>query len=288
MKKEEKIGLKVAWITIILNFFLSAFKFCAGIFGHSMSMISDSLHSASDVFSTLIVIIGLKLSSKGADQEHPYGHERIESIASFFLAFLLFGTGCLIGWGGIKNLFVHSTTFPNTLALIAAVVSIFSKEFMFWYTKNTAIQIKSNALMADAWHHRSDALSSIGSMIGILGGMIGIFWCDSLACLIICIIILKVAFDIGKEALKELLDTSCSRQTEFQLRCLILTVPNVQSLDRLTTRLFGNRAYVEVEIGVPAYLSLENAHKIAHSVHDQVELQFPIVKHCMVHVNPSK
>ena len=142
--------------------------------------------------------------------------------------------------------------------------------------------------MADAWHHRSDALSSIGSMIGILGSMIGLWWFDSLASLMICIIILKVSLDILKESIKELLDTSCSRQMEFELRCFILGVKGVQSLDSLKTRIFGNRAYIEVEIGVPGDYSLEEAHKIAHSVHDQIEQEFQVIKHCMVHVNPSK
>lgn len=288
MKDEEKIGLRVSWITILLNFFLSIFKLIAGILGHSMAMISDSIHSASDVFSTFIVIIGLKLSSKGADQEHPYGHERIESISSLFLALLLFGTGCLIGIQGVKSLFDPPAVLPNMLALVAAIISIFSKEFMFWYSRNAAIKIKSNSLMADAWHHRSDALSSVGSMIGILGSMVGLAWCDSLASLVICIIILKVSLDILREALKELLDTSCSRQMEFELRCFILAIKEVHSLDSLKTRIFGNRAYIEVEIGVPGDYSLTEAHKIAHSVHDQVEEEFKVIKHCMVHVNPSK
>jgi len=288
MNQEERIGLRVSWITIFLNLLLSVFKLIAGIFGHSMAMISDSIHSVSDVFSTFIVLIGLKLSSKGADQEHPYGHERIESLSSLFLAILLFVTGCLIGYKGIQSLLSPSPTLPTFLALMAALISIISKEFMFWYTRGAALKIHSNALLADAWHHRSDALSSIGSMIGILGSMAGIAWCDSLASFIICIIILKVSIDILKESTKELLDTSCSREMEFQLRMFILSVNGVNSLDSLKTRMFGNRVYTEVEISVPGNYSLEKAHKIAHSVHDQVEEKFRVIKHCMVHVNPTK
>ena len=288
MSQEEKIGLRVSWITILLNLVLSFFKLIAGIFGHSMSMISDSIHSISDVFSTLIVLFGLKLSSKGADQEHPYGHERIESLSSLFLAILLFTTGCLIGYKGVQSFFSPPTISPTFLALIAALISIISKEAMFWYSDGAAIKINSNAFMADAWHHRSDALSSIGSMVGILGSMAGFVWCDSIAGFIICIIILKVSLDILKEAIKELLDTSCSREMEFQIRMFILSIKNVQSLDNLKTRIFGNRVYIEVEIGVFGSYSLEQAHRIAHSVHDQVEEEFPIIKHCMVHVNPTE
>lgn len=288
MTPEEKIGTRVSWITIFLNLILSIFKLIAGVFGHSMAMISDSIHSASDVFSTFIVLVGLKLSSKGADQEHPYGHERIESLSSLFLALCLFVTGCLIGYKGIQSFFSPPTVLPTFLAFLAAIISIISKELMFWYTRSAAMKIHSNSLLADAWHHRSDALSSVGSMIGILGSMIGIAWCDSLASFIICIIILKVSLDILKESVRELLDTSCSREMEFQLRMFILSIKGVYSLDNLKTRIFGNRVYTEVEIGVPGDYSLEKAHKIAHLVHDQVEEEFQIIKHCMVHVNPTK
>lgn len=181
MENANHIGLRASWITVLANLFLSILKFIAGVFGHSMAMISDSIHSVSDVLSTLIVIVGLKFSSKEADKEHPYGHERIESIASFFLAIFLASTGCYIGYQGISSLFSNHFTTPTVLALSAAIISIISKEIMFWYTRGVAIKIKSNALMADAWHHRSDALSSIGSMIGIIGSMLGFMWCDSVA-----------------------------------------------------------------------------------------------------------
>lgn len=288
MENQEKEGIKVSWITILLNFLLSILKLCAGIVGHSISMISDSIHSASDVLSTIVVIFGLKWSSKKADTNHPFGHERIESLAALLLSLLLFVTGILIGIQGIKGLFAKETVqIPTLFALIAATISIFSKEAMFWYTRNVAIKIKSNSLMADAWHHRSDALSSIGSMIGILCSMIGIWWADSLASLIICFIIIKVSYKIGKEAINELLDVSCDSYTEFQIRCLILSIKHIESLDYLKTRRFGNRIYVEIEIGVSQTFSLNFAHHIAHKVHDQIELEFPKVKHCMVHVNPT-
>lgn len=288
MLNVKKIGLRVSWITILLNLFLSSLKLCAGIIGNSMAMISDSIHSASDVLSTFVVIIGLKLSSKGADQDHPFGHERMESLSALFLALLLFSTGCFIGWQGIqKLLFPNFSVLPNMIALIAAIISIISKEVMFWYTRNVAIKIDSHALMADAWHHRSDALSSIGSLIGIIGGLFGLWWSDSFASLVICLVILKVSFDIAKESAQELLDTSCDSYTEFQLRCLILGTPQVYSLDCLRTRLFGNRIFVEIEIGVSKDMSLEEAHGIAHIIHDQIEKNFEKVKHCMVHVNPS-
>ncbi len=287
MENKEKEGIKASWITIFLNLLLSIIKLSAGTIGHSISMISDSIHSASDVLSTVVVIFGLKWSAKKEDAKHPYGHERIESLTALFLSLFLFVTGLLIGVQGIKGLFSKETIqSPTIFALTAAIISIFSKEAMFWYTRNIAIKIKSNSLMADAWHHRSDAFSSIGSMIGILCSMIGIWWADSLASLIICFIIIKVSYKIGEDAINELLDTSCDSYTEFQIRCLVLSIKHIKSLDRLKTRRFGNRIYVEIEIGIPKNFSLENAHNIAHTVHDQVELKFPKVKHCMVHVNP--
>ena len=172
----KKVANKVAFITIIQNVLLSVFKLLAGIFAHSNAMISDAIHSASDVFSTIVVIIGVKLASKDSDKEHPYGHERLECVAANILAMVLLFTGLEIGSKAIKDIFsgnYSNLKAPGVLALIAAIVSIVVKEIMYWYTRHYAKKIDSSALMADAWHHRSDALSSIGALIGISGAMLG-------------------------------------------------------------------------------------------------------------------
>ena len=167
----QKVVNKVSFITITVNILLSVIKLIAGIIGHSNAMISDAIHSASDVFSTFVVLIGIKLSTKKADREHPYGHERLECVAALLLAFVLFITGLGIGYDALKNIIQGNYSHlqvPSILALGVAIISILTKEGMYWYTRYYAKKMDSSALMADAWHHRSDAFSSIGALIGIL------------------------------------------------------------------------------------------------------------------------
>ena len=285
---QYKIGIKVSIITIVVNAVLSVFKFIAGIVGNSQAMMSDAIHSLSDVLSTIIVIIGLKLSSKQADVDHPYGHERLESIAAFILASILFVTGILIGIEGIKNIINPAIIKRTTIiALIGAIISIIVKEGMYWYTIYYAKKIKSESLKADAWHHRSDALSSIGSLIGIAGSMLGIKVLDSIASIIICLFIVKVAYDIFKEALLKLVDHACNEETILAIEKRVLQIEGVENIDLIKTRMFGNKIYIDLEISADKNMTLENAHKIAHEVHDDIEKQFPDVKHCMIHVNPK-
>ena len=245
---EQQTAMKVSGISILVNLLLSIFKLIAGIAAHSGAMISDAIHSASDVGSTFIVIIGVRLSAKKSDKEHQYGHERMECVSSIVLAGMLLVTGLGIGITGVRDI-VKSTSggtiaIPGTLALIAAVVSIVTKEWMFWYTRGAAKKINSGALMADAWHHRSDAFSSVGSLIGIGGAMFGFPVLDPLASVVICIFILKVAFDIFKDALDKMLDTSCSEEYEEKLADYIRKSRGVERLDLLRTRMFGNKVYI--------------------------------------------
>jgi cation diffusion facilitator family transporter len=172
------------------------------------------------------------------------------------------------------------------LALVAAVVSIVVKEAMYWYTRAAAKKTSSGALLAEAWHHRSDAFSSIGSFAGILGARIGFPLLDPIACVIICLFIVKVAFDIFVDSVNKLIDRTCDDGTEEKIRALILAQENVRGIDLLQTRLFGEKIYVDVEISVDGDLSVNTGHDIAHVVHDAIEQEFGSIKHCMVHVNP--
>ena len=291
MKNNDlKEGMKVSVISIIGNVFLFIFKFIAGIIGKSNAMISDSIHSLSDVLSTIVVMIGLKLASKKEDVSHPYGHERIECVASFILAIFLFITGLGIGWMGIKTIFFENYSeikTPTLIALIAAIISIITKEAMYWYTRSVAKKIKSDALMADAWHHRSDALSSIGSLIGIGGAMMGYAILDSVASLVICIFIAKAAYDIFMDAVDKMVDHACDDSTEEAIRQCALQTQGVLGIDLLRTRVFGNKIYVDMEICADGNGTLTESHAIAEQVHDRIETQFPKVKHIMVHVNPA-
>lgn len=290
-KTNEQIAMRVSWNTIIGNVTLSAFKLWAGIVGRSAAMLSDAVHSLSDVLSTIVVIIGVKLANQKADKEHPYGHERFESVAAILLAVMLCTTGLGIGYGGIRTILAgnYSTiAIPGALALIAAILSIATKEGMYWYTRAAAKKIHSSALMADAWHHRSDALSSIGSFLGILGARIGFPVLDSVACIIICLFIVKAAIDIFRDAISKMTDRACSDELEAQLRTTILAQKDVAGIDLLQTRIFGDKIFVDVEISADGSVPLHISHDIAHNVHDAVETGFPSVKHCMVHVNPTE
>ena len=285
----EKIAMKVSIMSIIANVVLAAFKLVAGVFAHSGAMISDAIHSASDVFSTFVVMIGIKIASKEPDEEHPYGHERMECVAAIILATILCITGLGIGKNALSNITGNSgeMAVPGVLALIAAIVSIIVKEAMFWYTRHYAKKIDSGALMADAWHHRSDALSSIGAFIGIIFARMGYVMMDSIACLVICVFIVKAAYDIFKDAIDKMVDKSCSLEVEAEIRTIVMSVDGVKGIDSLSTRLFGNKMYVDIEIRADGEKTLNETHEIAEAVHDSIEARFEKVKHIMVHVNPD-
>ncbi len=287
----QKVANKVSFATITGNVLLSIFKLLAGIIAHSNAMISDAIHSASDVFSTVIVLIGIKLSSKNPDKEHPYGHERLECVAAVVLSVILLITGLGIGMEALKTILhgdYRNLQVPGILALVAAIVSIAVKEGMYWYTRYYAKKIDSSALLADAWHHRSDAISSIGALVGIAGARLGYPIMDSLASFVIFIFVVKAAYDIFKDAIDKMVDHSCDESTETKLRDYVRKNENVLGIDLLQTRIFGNKIYVDVEIAVDGTMSLQEAHGIAEAVHDSIEKNFSKVKHIMVHVNPNK
>ena len=285
----EQTATRVALVPIIWNLLLSIGKLLAGVFAHSGAMISDAVHSASDVFSSIIVIIGVRIASRDSDEEHPYGHERLECVAAIILATILCITGIGIGIGACKNIFSGNyadLAIPGVLALIAALVSIIVKEAMFWYTRHYAKMLDSGALMADAWHHRSDALSSVGALIGIGGARLGFPILDSVASVVICVFIVKAAYDIFMDAIGKMVDKACDAETEQQLRDCATAVDGVEGIDLLMTRVFGNKIYVDIEICADGDKTLREAHEIAEAVHDSIEKNFPKVKHIMVHVNP--
>lgn len=289
LPEESRTAMRVSVVSIAVNISLSLLKLIAGLTAKSGAMISDAVHSASDVFSTFVVIIGIKLSEKKSDADHPYGHERMECVASIVLAAVLAITGFGIGADGIKKVVdsnYENPVIPGALALAAAVVSIIVKEWMFWYTRAAAKKINSGALMADAWHHRSDSLSSIGAFAGILGARMGFPIADPIASVIICAFIEKAALDIFKDAVDKMVDKACPQTVVNEMRGIISSQDGVGRIDDIKTRQFGSKIYVDVEIAVDGEKTLTEAHKIAEAVHDTVENSFENVKHCMVHVNP--
>ena len=289
-KTNEQIAMQVSANSIAVNLMLSIFKLIAGLLASSGAMISDAIHSASDVFSTIIVIIGVKISGKASDEDHPYGHDRFECVASIILAILLGVTGVGIGLTGVQKLIAgHYDTLaiPGILALAAAVISIVVKEIMYWYTRNAAKKINSGALIADAWHHRSDALSSVGSFVGIFGARMGFPMLDPLASVVICLFVVKAAVDIFRDAISKMTDRSCDQKTVNEMHDCIMNIRGVEGIDLLKTRSFGSKYYVDIEISADGNKKLWETHAIAENVHQAIEHQFPLVKHCMVHVNPA-
>ena len=291
MQDYEKVAVKVSMVSIAANFALTVFKLLAGILAHSGAMISDAIHSASDVFSTVVVIIGVRISGRASDKDHPYGHERMECVAAIVLATILAATGLGIGYtavGKIAGGDYANLAVPGRLALVAAVVSIFVKEGRYQYTRIHAKRIDSGALMADAWHHRSDALSSVGALIGVGGARLGFSILDPAASLVICIFIEKAAYEIFMDAVNKMVDKACEEEVEAAFEECAAVQEGVLGVDLLHTRVFGNKIYVDIEIRVDGDKTLREAHGIAERVHDAIEKKFPKVKHIMVHVNPGE
>lgn len=289
--EENKVIRQVSCVTMAGNFMLCVLKMSAGIVGRSGAMVSDAIHSLSDVAVTLVAFWGVKISRRGADKEHPYGHERLECIASMILGMILLATGVGIGRGGLRIIFSGNDgelNVPGAIALVAAFVSIAVKEAMYWYTRHYAKVLNSAAFMADAWHHRTDVFASVGALIGIGGAMLGFPVLDAAAGVVICLFILKVAIDILSDAVKRMLDTSCGEEFETKLSEYVLSQNGVMGIDVLRTRMFGSKAYVDLEISVDVRKTFREAHAIAEKVHDNVEKEFPNTKHIMIHVNPAE
>ena len=282
-----KLGVRASWITVIVNILLATFKVIAGVIGNSSAMIADGVHTLSDVLTTFVVLIGLKISSKEADEGHPYGHEKYESVFAKVLSILLLLTGILIGYEAIKLLISGEAKAPKLIALIAALLSILIKEGMYWYTIKIARKIKSISMEADAWHHRSDAFSSIGTFAGVLGAQFGITALDPIAGIIVSIFVVKVGVDLYIKSVKELVDEAASKEIIKTIIEEAESTDGVKGIKNLKTRIFGNRIYVDIEIFVDSSISVKSGHDIAESVHDKLEKEISDIKHCMVHIEPS-
>lgn len=280
---------RVSVVTMVANIALAVFKFIAGFAANSAAMISDAVESVADLGSTMIVLIGVRIADKERDAEHPYGHERMESVAAIILSVVLMLTGIGIGADGITKIrmgIAGELVRPGMLALIAAGVSIAVKEWMYWYGRAAAKRTGSASLMADAWHHRVDGFTSIGTLIGIAGARMGLPVLDPITSLFICVMIFRVAVSIAKSAFDQMIDRSCAKDIEEEIRGIALAQEGVKGVDLLSTRMFGTKFYIDIEISADSTLSLEQAHEIATRVHDSIEARFPSAKHCMVHMNP--
>jgi len=287
-----KEATRVEVIGASTNLLLFVFKLLAGIIGKSGAMISDAIHTASDVFADLIAIAGLQISKKEQDQDHPYGHEKIECLFTALLGMVLLVVGASVGYSAVTGIVAYlsgnpvAIAQPGIIAVVAAVVSIASKELLFYYVIGKSKKLNSPTLKATAWHHRSDSLSSIGALIGIVGARFGITILDAVASLIICAIVVKIGLEVFITSIKNLIDTAASAEEVQQIEGICQNFPGVEQLIDLKTRQFGHRIYVEATIGCRGDLTLKEGHAIAENLHDELERQVDTIKHVFIHVDP--
>ena len=286
--QHDKIVAQMSAVGIGGNILLALVKFVAGIMGNSMALVSDAVHSSSDVLATAVAYVGDRIARRKADDKHPYGHERFEQLAAAALSLILLAAGLGIGYTGVNSLLEGRTSedIPTVLPLAAAVLSIVVKEAMFWYTRHGARKIGSDVFMADAWHHRTDALSSVAALIGVAATRLGFPWGDEIASIVICLFILKVAWDVGRDAIGKLVDESGGRELNEAIANCAASCDCVNHVDLVVTRRFGSLYYADVEVAMDGSLTLVEAHKHAEEVHERIERECPLVKHAAVHVNP--
>ncbi|WP_029452641.1 cation diffusion facilitator family transporter [Clostridium algidicarnis] len=285
--ENAKLGTRASLITILVNIVLCIFKMLAAFVGKSSAMLADAVHSLADILTTVMVIIGLKVSSKAADTTHPYGHEKFEPIFAKIMSFILIFTGVSIGYKALMDLISGNLNYPGKIALIAAAVSIFVKELMYWYTIKIAKKIKSVAMETDAWHHRSDALSSIGTFLGILGARMGLKILDPIAGLLVSFLIIKIGIEYYLKSINELVDHSAEDNIVRQIEYIASNVPGVINIVNLKTRYFGNKVYADIEISVDGDLTVNEGDKIAENVHGLIEDNISDIKHCLVKLKPK-
>lgn len=279
----------------IVNLLLTTFKFIAGIVGHSSAMIADAVHSLSDFVTDIIVIVFVRISSKPADRSHGYGHGKYETLATAMIGCMLMGVGIGILVEGIRKIIAVSNgetiEAPGTIALVAAAISILFKEILYRYTVHKGKSLHSQAIIANAWHHRSDTFSSIGTLLGIAGAIfLGKAWriLDPIAAIIVSIFIIKVAFKILIRSLEELLEHSLPKETEEEIIEIILSVEGVVSPHHLRTRRIGNNLAIEVHIRMDGNITLTKAHQMTSVVEWSLKERFGKETHVNIHTEPIK
>lgn len=278
---------KVTLIGAFINAFLGVIKLMGGFLYHSHALIADGIHSFSDLLTDTMVLFASKYGSIDADDTHPYGHQRIETAATLILALFLILAGCGIAWDALDEL-IHAThNMPHWLSLPIIGVSIIANELLFHYTRRIGIRINSPLIMANAWHHRSDAASSIVVLLGLIGSLSGFIYLDAIAAIIVGLMIVKMGWDYGWNSVKELVDTAVSPELLSQIGQLIQNVNGVQKIHQLRSRFMGSDVLIDVHILVAPKISVSEGHYIAQQVHHALVDQIHSVKDVIVHVDPE-
>lgn len=278
---------KITIISILLNIVLTILKIIAGFLGNSTAIIADGLHSASDIITSIGILIGNKISRKPRDDEHQYGHEKAESIVSFILSAVLIIVAIKIGYDGAINLLnINTLEMPSVLPLIVSVISIGVKEYQYQITIRVAKKINSSSLKADAWHHRSDALSSIAAFIGIGGAMLGFKALDPIASIIVAVVVIKVGVDILKASCNELMDSSISKKDINQIENIIENDYEIYGIKDFKSRKYGAVAYIDMSIFIDKSKTLEEAHDIADKLEQNIMSKLNYIKEINIHTEP--
>ena len=295
VSNREKEILRVTWMGSIVNFLLLIVKFVVGIVGHSAAMVADAVHSLSDFITDIVVIVFVRISGKPEDEDHHYGHGKYETLATAIIGLILIFVGIGILFNGAKSVanVIEGVRLsaPSMIALFAAALSILLKEVLFRYTVYRSKSLNSQALVANAWHHRSDALSSIGTFIGIGGAIfLGEKWrvLDPLAAIVVSIFIMKVALQLLKPCVDELLERSLPLETEEKIMAIVLSYPEVSSPHHLRTRRIGNHIAIEVHIRMEGSTPLSDAHSLASKIEKQIKEHFGNDTHVGIHMEPRK
>lgn len=278
---------KVTLIGAIVSALLGIIKLVGGFLYHSHALVADGVHSIADLFTDLLVLLASKYGSLDADESHPYGHQRIETAATLFLALLLILAGSGIAWHAISELINHSATIPQWMSLPIACISIFANELLFHYTRLIGKRIQSQLIIANAWHHRSDAASSIVVLIGLIGSMYGFVALDAVAAIVVGVMIIKMGWDYAWRSIMELVDTAVDPQLITQIEQIIRQVDGVDKIHQLRSRFMGGDVLIDVHVLVSPKISVSEGHYIAQHVHNTLLEQVPSIKDVIVHIDPE-
>jgi len=283
-----KTGEKITWLGVGVNILLTVFKISAGLTGKSQAMLSDGFHSLSDVLAGGLVLGSLKISKKPTDDTHPYGHGKVESIAAFLIALFLFGTAIVLFYSTFSVILRKEEIIPGILPLFAAIISILVKEIMFRFTYRTGEKLNSPAIIANAYDHRSDAVSSIAALVGISGARFGYYFLDPLAGFIVALLILKMGVKVFRSATTELMDASLPLAYRDKISKLTSRIEEVRSIRELKTRRMGQYNFIELKIQVEPHFLLEEADEVAKKVKEVLSNELEHPGEVMVYVEPGE
>ena len=287
LSARSQAAKRTALLGGFVNVCLGGLKILGGVFGHSAALFADGIHSFSDLSTDILVWFASHYGSQGADQEHPYGHQRIETAATLLLAMVVVMAGAAIGWEALNNLFRDEFVRPASYVLYVAAFSILANEGLYHYTRIIGKKIRSSLLLANAWHHRSDAASSIIVFIGVLGAILGFHYFDAIAAVIVALFILKMGWRLGWSSVRELIDTAVEPKTITAMEKTIIAIPGVRALHQLRTRSMGHNIVLDVHVQVAPYLSVSEGHHISHQVHRALKENCSKISDVTVHIDPE-